>query len=73
MKNQELQLTEGLFTIEAEERLETIQMATDVAESCCIDDNGPITVGIGASAPSTSGATGGGGGSSADGSSQAIL
>jgi hypothetical protein len=39
MKNQELQLTEGLFTIEAEERLETIQMATDVAESCCVDDN----------------------------------
>jgi hypothetical protein len=39
MKSQELQLTEGLFTIEAEERLETIQMATDVAESCCVDDN----------------------------------
>jgi hypothetical protein len=37
MKNQELELTEGLFTIEAEERLETIQMATDVAESCCLD------------------------------------
>ena len=37
MKNQELELAEGLFVIEAEERLETIQMATDVAESCCFD------------------------------------
>jgi hypothetical protein len=37
MKNQELELTAGLFTIEAEERLETIQMSTDVAESCCLD------------------------------------
>jgi hypothetical protein len=46
MKNQELQLTEGLFTIEAEERLETIQMATDVAESCCVDDNGDIKVSL---------------------------
>ncbi len=46
MKNQELELTEGLFTIEAEERLETIQMATDVAESCCIDDNGDIKVSL---------------------------
>jgi hypothetical protein len=46
MKNQELQLAEGLFTIEAEERLETIQMATDVAESCCIDDNKDISVSL---------------------------
>ena len=37
MKNQELELTEGLFVIEAEERLETIQMTTDAAESCCLD------------------------------------
>ena len=37
MNNQEIELTEGLFTIEAEERLETIQMATDAAESCCLD------------------------------------
>jgi hypothetical protein len=37
MKNQDLELTEGLFTIEAEERLETIQIATDVAESSCLD------------------------------------
>jgi hypothetical protein len=37
MKNQDLELTEGLFTIEAEERLETIQMTADVAESCCLD------------------------------------
>ena len=44
MKNQELELTEGLFTIEAEERLETIQMATDLADSCCLD--GPIDVTI---------------------------
>jgi hypothetical protein len=46
MKNEELQLTEGLFTIEAEERLETIQMATDVAESCCVDGNGNIGVSL---------------------------
>jgi hypothetical protein len=46
MKNQAIELSEGLFTIEAEERLETIQMATDVAESCCIDDNGDIGVSL---------------------------
>ena len=42
MKNQEIELIEGLFTIEAEERLETIQMATDVVESCCIDGDEDI-------------------------------
>jgi hypothetical protein len=46
MKNQEIELTEGLFAIEAEERLETIQMATDVAESCCVDGNDNISVSL---------------------------
>jgi hypothetical protein len=36
MKNQELKLIEGLFVIEAEERLETVQITTDIVESCCI-------------------------------------
>ena len=40
MKNQELELAEGLFVIEAEERLETIQMSADVADSCCLDSGG---------------------------------
>ena len=35
MKNQEIELMENLFTIEAEERLETIQIATEVSELCC--------------------------------------
>ena len=35
MKNQEIELVEGLFTIEAEERLETVQIATEIAEVCC--------------------------------------
>jgi hypothetical protein len=42
MKNQELELAEGLFVIEAEERLETIQMTTDIAESCCGDSSDPL-------------------------------
>ena len=42
MKNQELELIEGLFVIEAEERLETVQMATDVTESCCSDSTSPF-------------------------------
>jgi hypothetical protein len=35
MKNQELELIEGLFVIEAEERLETIQISAEINESCC--------------------------------------
>jgi hypothetical protein len=45
MENQLLP-TDNLFVIEAEERLETIQMTTDVAESCCVDDNGDIKVSL---------------------------
>ena len=36
MNNQELELTEELFAIEAEERLETVQVMTNIVESCCI-------------------------------------
>ena len=35
MKNQDIELAENLFTIEAEERLETVQIATEVTEPCC--------------------------------------
>jgi hypothetical protein len=46
MNNQGLELTEGLFAIEAEERLETVQIMTDITESCCLKpidyDNGQL-------------------------------
>jgi hypothetical protein len=41
MKNQELELTDGLFIIEVEERLETIQVSTDINEICCLVDGHP--------------------------------
>ena len=72
MKNQELQLTEGLFTIEAEERLETIQMVSDVAESCCVDGNESIGVTVGGVGV-TVGGGGGGSTSNVDGGGNAQI